>query len=478
MWRRRNDRCQDRLVHDRFGQIGDGDATATATAAPALGAMRRCAALCSLALVAVLSVSAAAQAAARIQRVVSPGGIEAWLVEERAVPIISISIGFRGGASRDSAEEAGLARLFAGMLEEGAGPYDSAGFAERADEIAARLSFGASSDSVRVGASMLVDQRDESLELFRLALNEPRFDAEPLARVKQQMISAIRQRETDPNSLAALAWYSAAFPNDAYGRPSGGELETVEALTADDLRAARTRLLNKNTMKIGVVGAISADELGPILDALLGDLPDAELPELPMAEMTAVSGVEVVDFDAPQSTVVFGHRGIPRDDPDFIPAYIANYILGGGGFESRLMQEVREKRGLAYGVYAYLSPRDRAALYMGGVGTANERVAESIAVIREQWRRLAAEGVSEAELQKAQRYLTGAFPLRFDSNGKIASYLVGAQMDDLGIDYIDIRNDLVEAVTVDDIKRVAARVLQPDDLFFVVVGKPEGVVSQ
>ncbi|MBX2854227.1 MAG: insulinase family protein [Rhodobacteraceae bacterium] len=415
--------------------------------------------------------------ATEIQHVVSPNGIEAWLVEERAIPIISIQIGFRGGASRESAEQSGLATLFAGMLEEGAGPYDAAGFAEKVEEVAARFSFSADRDAVRVGASMLAERRDESLALLRLALTEPRFDAEPLTRVKAQMVSGIRQAETDPDRISAKAWFAAAYPDDAYGRSTRGALESVEGLTAEDLQSAQSILLNRSTMKIGVVGAISAEELGPILDELLGGLANEPLPALPSPEFAADPGVEVVAFDAPQSVVIFGHEGLARDDEDFIPAYVMNYVLGGGGFASRLTQEVREKRGLAYGVYSYLSPLDRAALYLGGVATANERVAESIDVIKAEWTRLAENGLSEEELDKAKRYLTGAFPLRFDSNGKIASFLVNAQLDDLGIDYIDKRNGLVEAVTVADIKRVAKRALRADELFFVVVGKPEGLPS-
>lgn len=427
------------------------------------------------ALAAPVFAPVAASAAAKIQRVVSPGGIEAWLVEERTIPILSLSIAFRGGAALEGADEAGLATMFAGLLDEGAGEYDSAAFSERADQIAARLSFSANRDTLRVGASMLAERRDEVMDLLRLALYEPRFDAEPLERVKRQMLSTIRQRETDPNRIASKAYFEAVFPGDAYGRPTSGTAQTVQNVTADHLSAARERFLNRRDMKIGVVGAISADELGPMLDALLGDLPNAALERLPMVTPEPVAGVEVIDFDAPQSTVIFGHTGLLRDDPDFLTAYVLNYVLGGGGFESRLMTEVREKRGLAYSVYSYLAPLDRAGLMLGGVATANERVAESIAVIKEQWADLAENGLSAAELDQAKRYLTGAFPLRFDSNGKIAQFLVSAQLNDLGIDYIEIRNDLVEAVTTEDIQRVAKRLLRPEALYFVVVGQPEGL---
>ncbi len=416
-----------------------------------------------------------AQAATDIQRVVSPGGIEAWLVQEQSIPMVALEISFAGGASLDPAAKTGAAKFLSGMLDEGAGDLDSVAFSERADMLAASFGFAADDDAFSVSARMLRENVDESVDLLRLALTAPRFDEEPVRRVRAQILSGISSDETDPNAIANKAWFASAFPVDPYGRPSDGTPETVAALTADDLRAARLRVLNLDAAKIGVVGAISPEELGPLLDRLLGDLPRNKPAELPMAGVAQPGGMNVIAFDAPQSTVLFGHAGPLRDDPDFIPAYVMNYILGGGGFSSRLTTEVREKRGLAYSVYSYLAPLDRAGLYMGGVGTANAGVAQAIAVIRDEWRRMAEHGVTQEELDNARRYLTGAYPLRFDSNAKIAANLVAIQRDNLGIDYVTRRNALVEAVTTEDVARVAARWLRPDDLSFVVVGKPEGL---
>lgn len=422
-----------------------------------------------------VAVAVSAEAATKIQRVVSPGGIEAWLVEEQAIPIISLEISFEGGAALDPEGREGVANLMMGLLEEGAGELDAVGFAEAADAIAARYSFSAGKESVSVSADMLAENRDASVDLLRLALVDPRFDEEPVTRVKRQVISGIRSGETDPDSIASRAWWAAAFPGDPYARDSDGTLESVEAITRDDLLAARERLLNVGAAHIGVVGAITAEELGPLLDRLLGDLPNREPKTLPMVEFKGPAGVNVIDLDVPQSVAVFGHSGILRDDPDYIPAYVMNYILGGGGFSSRLTTEVREKRGLSYSVYAYLYPLDRAGLLIGGVATANGGMAESIEVIEAEWRRMAEEGVTAEELEKAKQYLTGAWALRFDSNGKIANILVGLQEAGLPISYIDERNAMVEAVTLDDVKRVAARILKPDELSVVVVGRPHGL---
>ncbi len=418
-----------------------------------------------------------AVAAADIRVETSPGGLSYWLVEERTIPMVALEISFDGGAAADPEALAGAANFLSAMLDEGAGALDSVAFSARAQLLASNFSFSASRDAFSVSARMLTENLDDSVELLRLALTEPRLDDEPLSRVRGQIVSRLRSNETDPNSLASNAWFAAAFPGDPYGRPTEGTLETIGAMTADDLRDAHARLLTRGGARIGVVGAIDAETAGAMIDRLLGGLPEAAPETGPMLTPAPPPGVTVIDFDAPQSTVIFGHEGPLRDDPDFIPAFVMNHILGGGGFSSRLTVEVRELRGLAYSVYAYLATLDRAGLALGGVGTSNARVAESVEVIRAEWRRMAEEGVSADELRAAQQYLTGAYPLRFDSNARIAGILVGLQRDGLGPEYVQERNALVEAVTTEDIARVAAKWLRPDALSFVVVGRPDGLTQ-
>ena len=423
----------------------------------------------------LLALPTLAEAAAPIRRVVSPGGIEAWLVEERTLPMVALEISFGGGAVIDPDDQAGAARFLAAMLGEGAGDFDSVAFAEAQQTTGMRLRFDAGREALTVSAAMLEETLPDGLALLRVALTRPRFDEEALRRTRAQLVSSLRSDEANPRSLASAAWFAAAFPDDPYGRPVNGRIETVEAMTADALRDAHARHITLRDLNIGVVGAIDAETLGEVLDTLLAGLPAGEPVDLPPVEPAIAGGVTVVPFPAPQSTVLFGHAGPLRDDDDFMAAFVLNHIIGGGGFSSILMQEVRERRGLAYGAYAYLAPLNRAGLMLGGVGTANERVAESIDVIRAEWRRIAENGVSEEQLDRAKRFLTGAYPLRFDSNRAIAGILVGMQRDGMPIDYPEIRNDLVEAVTVEDIQRVAARWLDADGLHFVVVGEPEGL---
>jgi zinc protease len=410
-----------------------------------------------------------------IQEVTSPGGITAWLVEDHSIPILSIEADFRGGTALDPEGKEGATNLMMGLLEEGAGDLDATGFYEAVEAVAAHFNYDAGLDSVTVSAEMLSEFRDESLALFRASLVEPRFDDAAIDRVRGQVMATLRADESDPNELAGQAFFEAAFPGHAYARRSEGTPESVASLDAADMRAAHGAAMVRDRLKVAVAGDITAAELAAMLDDLFGALP-ASGPERPAWTAPATEGgLRVIDFDIPQSVVIFGHEGIAREDPDFIPAYVMNRILGGGGFGSRLTEEVREKRGLTYGIYTYPWPGDLGWLFMGGFSSANAVAAQAVELVRQEWARMAEQGVTEAELEDAKRYLTGAYPLRFDGNQRIADQLLGLQTADLGIDYVNERNALIEAVTVEDIARIAARLLRPDDLTFVVVGRPEGI---
>jgi zinc protease len=422
-----------------------------------------------------LGLAALPARALDIQPVTSPGGIEFWLVEEPAIPIVAIEMAFEGGARIDPEDKAGVANMVAGLLDEGAGEMDSVAFAKERDRISARYGFSAGRDTMSVSARMLAENAAESAALLATALTEPRFDPAPMERMRGRILSSIAESETDPGSVARKTWFANAFPDHPYGRPVEGRAETVSELTREDLVAATGRLLTRSNVTIGIVGALDAEEAGRLVDTILGDLPEGAPITAEPAPDTPPPGTEVVTLDVPQSAAIFGHHGLRREDPDFIPAFVMNHILGGGGFSSKLTEEVREKRGLAYGVYSYLQVLEAAELHMGGVRTANERMGESLEVIRAQWRRMAEDGPTQERLDDAKKYLTGAFPLRFDSNAKIADYLVFVQRAELGLDYFDRRNDLIEAVTLEDVKRVAARLLKPEELSIVVVGQPAGL---
>lgn len=424
---------------------------------------------------AALSVIALQARAIEIQEVTSPGGIEAWLVQEESIPFVALEISIDGGASLDDPAKRGAINLMMALLEEGAGDMSARDFQEAREGLAASYGFDAYDDSVAISAQFLTENRDEAVALLREALINPRFDEDAIERVRAQVLSIIRSDATNPNRIAGAAFDAAAFGDHPYGTSINGTAETVAANTRDDLIAAHRAALVQGRVYVGAAGDISAPELGVLLDELLGELPQ-DGPDLPeRVEFGLEGGTTIVPFDTPQAVALFGHAGIERDDEDFFAAYILNEILGGNGLESRLMREVREKRGLTYGVYTFLVPKDFSELYLGQVASANDRIAEAIEVIRDEWALLAQEGISEAELTAAKTYLTGAYPLRFDGNAEIAGILVGMQAVGLGPDYVANRNDFVNAVTLADVNRVAAELLDPERLHFVVVGQPEGL---
>lgn len=416
-----------------------------------------------------------ARAEITITPVTSPGGLSAWLYEEHTIPMITIESSFQGGAALDPEGEEGVCVLMTGLLEEGSGDLDSTGFAERREDLAARFGFDCGRDDISISADMLSENRDASVDLLRQALVDPRFDAGAVERVRGQLVAGLEDDATDPGATASRAFFAEAFPGHPYARPTNGTLEAVRALDGDAIRAAHGAMLTRDRLRLAVVGNITPEELGPMLDRLFGDLPEAGPALPPVAEPKLPGTLSVTDFDVPQSLVFFGQHGIARDDPDFIPAFVMDYILGGGGLGSRLSTEVREKRGLTYGINTMLAPYDFGALYMGHFSSANDRVAEAIELTRAEWQRMAEGGVTDAELEAAKKYLTGAYPLRFSGNGRIAAQLLGIQTAGLGLDYVNRRNALVEAVTREDVARVAKRLLDPGELSFVVVGRPEGL---
>lgn len=426
----------------------------------------------------VLSLTAAsAQAQMNIQDFTSDGGIDAWLVQEESIPFVAIEIVIDGGASLDDPAKRGATNLMMALLEEGSGDLTAREFQAQLESIAASFGFRSYDDSISISATFLSENRDEAMALLRDALVNPNFDEDAVERVRAQVLANIRSDAQDPSSIANATFDAAAFGDHPYGSDISGTAETVAALTQQDLFDAHRNALVQSRVYVGAAGDISADELGALIDDLLGALPMDGPPIPPRVEFGLDGGTTVVAYDTPQSVALFGHAGIERDDDDFFAAYLLNEILGGRGVESRLMREVREKRGLTYGISTFLVPKDLTEMYLGSVASSNDTIAEAISVVRDEWALMASEGVSALELQQAKTYLTGSYPLRFDGNAEIAGILVGMQSVGLTPDYIVGRNDLVNAVTLEEINRVASELLDPDGLHFVVVGQPVGLES-
>ena len=418
------------------------------------------------------------QADVAVKSITSPGGLSAWVLEEPAIPFTTLNLMFSGGAALDPPDKRGAAFLMTGLLEEGAGDLDSQAFAAEIEALSASFSFDVSDDTLSISVRFLTENRTETLALLKTALTQPRFDPDAIERVRQQVLSILATKAQDPTDTAQRVWTEQAFGDHAYGTSYQGTESSITALTRADLLAAHQNLLVRDTLSISAVGDITAEDLGPILDDLLGDLPAGSALETAPLQLDIPTGLTVVDMPTPQSVAIFGHAGIDRNHPDFFAAFILNTILGGQGIESRLTAEVREKRGLTYGISTVLISKDQANVMLGQVASANDRINAAIEVIRDEWRKLARDGVTAEELQAAQTYLTGAYPLRFDGNSQISRILVGMQRIGLGLDYINTRNAKINAVTLSEINRVAAQLLKPEALNFVVAGQPTGLKEE
>lgn len=426
----------------------------------------------------VLTGPAEPAAAVNVERVVSRSGIEAWLVRDSRNPIISMRFAFRGGSALDPADKQGLANMTAALLDEGAGDLDSQAFQKILEDLSISLQFDAGHDTFNGRLKTIVENKDEAFRLLALSMTAPRFDEDAVLRIRSQILAQLRRASEDPDSLAGERLFQMLFPAHPYGRRARGTTESVEKIAVEDLRGFVRGRLGRDNLRIGVVGDITPETLAPLLDSTFGGLPaKAAAWDVPDVRPQGAGKTVVIRKPIPQSVISFAGEGLARKDRDFYAATVMNHMLGGGGFTSRLYNEVREKRGLAYSVGTSLHPLDRAALLLGGAGTANAQAAETIRIVREEWSRFAEKGVTEEDLADAKAYLTGSFPLRFTASDHIASTLVGMQLDDLGIDYLERRNGLIDAVTRDDVNRVARTYLDGKALVFVVVGSPAGVES-
>jgi zinc protease len=411
-----------------------------------------------------------------IETVTSPSGIVAWLVEDHQNPIIAADFSVDCGSASDPSGKEGLATMVSGLLDEGAGDLDAQAFQGRLEDLAIGLTFNADADTFSGRVKTLTDNRDEAFKLLHLALTRPRFDADAVERVRGQMLVGLQQEEQDPQSLAGRAFAAAIFPHHPYGRL--GSEASYKAIAEADLKGWVGRHLARDRLVVSVVGDITPTELAALLDQTFADLP-AKTDLAPIAEAAAPDqgSLSLIRKPIPQSVVNFGEQGVKRDDPDWYNAYVMNYILGGGSFSSRLMTEVRVKRGLAYGAYTALEPYEHGGLVTGEVATRNDKVAESLKVIKEEFHRMGASDVSAQELASAKTYLNGSFPLQMDSTTAIAALLSVVQRDHLGIDYFARRPTLIDKVGAADIRRVAGKLLDPDKLTVVVVGDPKGMTE-
>jgi zinc protease len=431
-----------------------------------------------LALSAFALVASAPASAMSIERIVSPAGIEAWLVREQSVPLVSLNYAFHGGTSQDEPGKSGTANLASTLLDEGAGDLDAKAFHEKLEGHAIELGFRVGRDYFYGSLRTLNENRDEAFEMLRLSLTAPRFDAEAVERMRSQEISGLRRAAVTPDEIASRNWWATAFPDHPYGLEGTGTVDSVGKVAVADMRDYVGRVFARNELKISIVGDIDPEAAGKLIDRAFASLPAKNnLRPVPDATAVGLGRRIVIPVDVPQAVVTFGGPGIERNDPDFMAAYLVNHILGGGTFSSRLYREVREKRGLAYGVSDSLVWFKSAAVVLGGTATRADRTGDALNIIESETKRMAEEGPTAEELAAAKAFVKNSYALSLDTSVRIAAQLTQIQLDKLGIDYIDRRGSLIDAVTVDDAKRVAKR-LYGGGMLVTVAGKPTGVTSE
>lgn len=405
--------------------------------------------------------------AIEIQEVVSPKGIKAWLVEDSSVPLISMRFSFKGGTSQDPSGKEGLANLMTGLFDEGAGDLDSDSFQERIDNLGAEMSFSASPDSVSGNIRMLAENRDAVNGLLALAVNKPRFDQDAIDRIRQQVVASLEASQRNPSTIASRKFSEVLYGSHPYGRPDEGTIKSLQSISREDLVNFHRKNFARDRLTIGVVGSINAKDLGEMLDKVFGDLPaNAELVPVPDAKL-ALGTTTSLSFDMPQTSISFVYPAVPRKDPEFFASYLMNHILG-GGFTSRLYAEVREKRGLAYSVSSSMALRDHVSALTISTATRPEKAQELLKIIREQVAAMANDGPTEAELAAAKSYLKGSYAVNnLDSSVSIADTLVGLQEAGLDRDYIDRRAELIDAVTLDQVKAIAKKLLEAEPAILI-----------
>jgi zinc protease len=423
------------------------------------------------------STAFARDAVLNIQEVTSPGGIKAWLVEDHSVPVIALNFGFKGaGTLLDPADKQGLARMVSNTMDEGAGDLDAQAFQKELRDQSISLSFSATRDDFTGSVKTVNDHKDRAFELLKLALTQPRFEAEAIERMREANESRIRSSLSDPDWIAARILNDTIFEGHVYAQNSGGTLSTLKAITAEDIKAFHKNYLGKNNLVVAVAGDVTADELGRALDAVFGDLPVVTLPPVPAVKDQKNTGsVFLYSKDIPQSIIQIVQPGIDHRDPDYHLAQVMNFVLGSSGFGSRLTEEIREKRGLTYGIYSsFMSMRYFDGLSVN-TSTENKNAGTMLDLIKKEWATMKAAPITAKELQDAQTYLIGSLPLSLTSTDDIADLMLGLRLDELPIDYLDAREQAIRSATPADILRVATKILDPDKMTVILVGKPEGV---
>ncbi len=412
-----------------------------------------------------------------IQTLKTPGGINLWLVEDHTLPVIGINFAFRSGASTDAADRQGVSQLLSNTLDEGAGDITSEQFQAALRDNAIDLGFSSSRDSFGGSMRTLVRHKDKALELLKLAVTSPRFDQEAVDRMKQANLTRIRASMSDPDWIGARIMNDRVFGAHPYVQNSGGTLASMAALTPEDLRAARARHFARDRLYVGIAGDVTAAEAARIVDDIFGGLPETAKTDgkVGASDMPAATKPVFYATPQPQTNLTMVWPGISIHDVDHYAGVVMDYIYGGGGFSSLLMNEVREAKGLTYGIYSDMMNMDHADRYTVAGSMLPQNVAPTIQMVRAIADRMRTTDVTAEQLQAAKDYLTGSMPLHFGSTMSVAGAVTGLQINNRPATALDDVRATIMAVTPADIRRVATRVFMHEPQVILVGAKPEGI---
>ncbi len=424
---------------------------------------------------AVLTLSSAVQAGVKIQHWQTAAGTEVYFVENHDLPIVDVSVNFAAGSARDSAEKSGVAGITKYMMSLGAGGMSDEKIAQQMADVGAILSGDFDADRAGFKLRTLSSEREknQALSVFIKILQQPDFPDAVLAREKARIIASLQEAATQPESISSKAFMQALYGKHPYSLDESGEEATVSQISRADLQAFYDRYYAAKSTVIAMIGDLNREQAAKIAEDISAGLPKADaVPSLPAVTMPTQPSEQRIAHPASQSHILLGYPGIKRGDPDLFPLYVGNYVLGGGGFVSRLTEEVREKRGLVYSVYSYFMPMAEIGPFQLGLQTKKEQAEEALKLVKETLNTFIEKGVTEAELKAAKANIIGGFPMRIDSNNKILDYLAVIGFYKLPLNYLDEYNQNVEKVTVAQIKEAFKRRLKPENFVTVIVGDP------
>ncbi len=399
-------------------------------------------------------------------------GIKFWLVEDNSLPLVSLSFSFKGGALADGLGKEGTTNLMTSLLDEGTDGFTAENFKLSMRENGVKISFSSRKEKVEGTLQVVKSQLQEGFWLLHEAVNNPIFKTNEINKVKKQLVASIKIDESNISTLASDKFEEYFFNDKKMKRKVKGSVRSINNISRQDLIESHKKIFCRNNVYIGIAGSINKDLAKKYIDYVFGSLPLKNTKNF-QPNVSVNKGSKIINVDSPQSTVIFGQRGVGRNDPNYFSARILNYVLGGGGFQSRLYKEVREKKGLVYSIYSYLRPYEEEGIIIGGFQTRNKTVKETMNKVIDEWKKISKNGITKNDLNDAKTYYKGSFSRNYTNTLSISKLLTVVQYYSLGEDYFKKRNQIIDQINLNEINNYASTLFDPESLYFMIVGKPD-----